>query len=123
MTMKTSEKDVWIAARAKELMKASNVICNCNGPLMGTDHSPDCAVVLEMDDCEYHAKAEWYEAHFDDEEDDYDGFCVECGATIDRVTWFENDGHCEFCSSGDDDDDPCMFCDNDECDSCQSDGK
>lgn len=43
--------------------------CNCGGPAMGTDHSPDCAYVLDLE-------AAWQaEQEGDSEPDDAD-----CGA-------------------------------------------
>ena len=43
-------RQTWIAERARELLRAgSGARCNCGGPSMGTDHSPDCEHVQALD--------------------------------------------------------------------------
>jgi hypothetical protein len=42
-----------IEKATKELrkrIKSGEVRCNCGGPQMGTDHSPDCQINLAWDD-------------------------------------------------------------------------
>ena len=36
--------------RASSILRATGVVCNCGGPQYGTDHSPDCAILLAWDD-------------------------------------------------------------------------
>ena len=37
-------------ALARKLYVSPQTPCNCGGPSYGTDHSPDCALVLAEDD-------------------------------------------------------------------------
>lgn len=34
----------------KKRIKAGSVRCNCGGPSLGTDHSPDCRINLAWDE-------------------------------------------------------------------------
>lgn len=46
--------------RVKELWAKSDRDCNCGGPAMGTDHSPDCKYLLAWDDAVEQADDEKY---------------------------------------------------------------
>lgn len=39
----------------KNYISLKNIQCNCGGPEDGTDHSPDCSLILE----EYNIQDEW----------------------------------------------------------------
>jgi hypothetical protein len=55
--------------------------CNCGGPAMGTDHSPDCQFVLDSEEC--------WDEHFCREAEE----CEFCGAP----QWLPNDNPCDRC--------------------------
>jgi hypothetical protein len=58
----------------REYLNLHEITCNCGGPQYGTDHAPDCALVLAWDDY----------SHSDDEEPEFnptleDDTCERCG--------------------------------------------
>lgn len=46
---------------AQEMFQAMRPHCNCGGPQMGTDHSPDCEYVLAWDRAVATARDEHYQ--------------------------------------------------------------
>lgn len=42
--------------QAREIVKRRRVRCDCGGPYYGTDHAPDCALVLAYDDAREEAE-------------------------------------------------------------------
>lgn len=57
MTTTTKMRD----ERIKEELKRMDTRCNCGGPSMGTDHSPDCQYILAWYDAADQVDDEIYE--------------------------------------------------------------
>lgn len=75
MGMTTFDNDMAVIDRAadeihRKAVKAGTYTCTCGGPQYGTDHAPDCDIVLGWDESRQEAEDEWYEANLPDEPDD-----------------------------------------------------
>ena len=77
----------------KQEIARKGITCNCGGPQYGTDHSPDCELLLAWDEAK-----DLYNDLFNQQEISDHITCTRCGCKISDADHDDNHGLCNNCS-------------------------